>query len=119
LRRAACSVPPGDASRGASHFAYNALATTLRVRLNNGRQVTVTSEAGMTIFHHCFCIDVCIAHFAAAQCVTHHLVRIKGKWSISLAAITRRKSRTVDKNGAPLTIVQLGRRTLLPIILKH
>ena len=93
------------------------LTQTLQVRLNNGRRVTVTSEAGMTIF------TVALASTFASPIqlqpnVTHHIV-VTGEVEYQPGCYYSTQSRTVDKNGAPLTIVQLSRRTYLSIILKH
>ncbi len=93
------------------------LTQTLQVRLNNGRRVTVTSEAGMTIFTIAFA-STFVSPISLLPNVTHHLV-IKGEVEYQPGCYYSTQSRTVDKNGAPLTIVQLGRRTLLPIILKR
>ena len=94
------------------------LTQTLRVRLGNGRWVTVTSEAGLQafpgIYTSAFLSPLTIP---LSRNVTHH-VTVIGQVEYQ-AGCYYTLSRTADKNNAPLTIVQLGRRILLPIILKQ
>jgi hypothetical protein len=89
------------------------LTQTLTVRLNNSRRVTVTSEAGMTIFSNAVA-STFVSPISLLPNVTHHVV-VTGEVEYQSGCYYLLK-RTVDKNGAPLTIIQLGRRTFLPII---
>jgi hypothetical protein len=93
------------------------LTQTLRVRLNNGRRVTVTSEAGMTIFT-IMSASTFVSPIPLLPNVTHHIV-VTGQVEYQPGCYYTTQSSTVDKNNAPLKIIQLGRRILLPIILKH
>jgi len=93
------------------------LTQTLQVRLGNGRQVTVTSEAGTTIFVRVFSSELLTPlPIPLLSNVTHHVI-VTGQVEYQ-AGCYYALSRTVDKNGAPLTIVQ-GRRIFLPIILRR
>jgi hypothetical protein len=93
------------------------LTQTLRVRLGNGRRVTVTvtSEAGTLAFpgtyNSAFLSPLTVP---LSRNVTHHVTVIGQVEYQSGCYYTL--SRTVDKNNAPLTIIQLGRRVFLPII---
>jgi hypothetical protein len=94
------------------------LTQTLQVRLGNGRQVTVTSEAGTKSFIQ----DFSSAFLSALSIpllpnVTHHVI-VTGQVEYQTGCYYE-LNRTTDKNGAPLTIVQLGRHIFLPIILRH
>jgi hypothetical protein len=95
------------------------LTQTLRVRLNNSRRVTVTSEAGATIFFTTS-PSTFISPIPLLPNVTHHVV-VTGlvEYQGTGCTYTYTRSTTVDKNGAALTIIQLGRRVYLPIILKQ
>ena len=91
------------------------LTQTLQVRLGNGRQVTVTSEAGSTTFTGGFTSAfLSPLTIPLLPNVTHHVV-VAGQVEYQ-AGCSYVLTRTVDKNGAPLTIVQLGWRVFLPII---
>ncbi len=92
------------------------LTQSLQVRLNNSRRVTVTSEAGMTIFTVVLS-STFVSPIPLLPNVTHHVI-VTGQVEYQPGCYYTR-STTVDKNGAPLTIVQLGRRTFLPIVLKR
>ena len=94
------------------------LAQTLRVRLGNGRRVTVTSEAGTTVFARVFSSAfLSPLPIPLRPNVTHHVI-VTGQVEYRTGCYYT-LSRTVDKNGAQLKIIQLGRRTLLPAILKR
>jgi hypothetical protein len=94
------------------------LTQALLVRLGNGRQITVTSEAGTTIYARVFSsVFLSPLPIPLLPNVTHHVV-VTGQVEYQTGCYYL-LSRTVDKNGAPLTIVQLGRRIYLPAILKH
>ena len=94
------------------------LAQTLQVRLGNGRLVTVSSEAGATVFNRTFSAAfLSPLPVPLLPNVTHHVI-VAGQVEYR-AGCYYVLSRAVDKNGAPLTIVQLGRRTFLPILFKH
>lgn len=94
------------------------LMQTLQVRLGNGRRITVTSEAGTTIFARTFSSAfLSPLPIPLRPNVTHHVI-VAGQVEYR-AGCYYTLSRTVDKKGAPLTIIQVGRRTLLPIILKR
>ena len=94
------------------------LTQTLRVRLGSGRLVTVTSEAGLQAFPgqytSAFLSPLTIP---LSRNVTHH-VTVIGQVEYQTGCYYT-LSRAVDKNNAPLTIIQLGWRSLLPIILKQ
>ena len=91
------------------------LSQTLQVRLGNGRQVTVSSEAGTTVFTRVFSSALLSGlPIPLLPNVTHH-VMVAGQVEYQ-AGCSYVLTRTVDKNGAPLTIIQLGRRIFLPII---
>ncbi len=92
------------------------LAQTLRVHLNNSRRVTVTSEAGMTIFT-VVVSSTFVSPIPLAANVTHHVI-VTGQVEYQTGCYYTRSTR-FDKNGAPLTIIQLGRRNFLPTILKQ
>ena len=93
------------------------LTQTLQMRLGNGRRITVTSEAGTTIFSGMFSSAfLAPLPIPLRPNVTHH-VSVAGQVEYQTGCYYA-LSRTVDKNGAPLTIVQ-GRRTFLPIILRR
>ena len=94
------------------------LAQTLQLRLGNGRQVTVTSEAGTTLFNGVFSSAfLSPLSIPLAPNVTHHVV-VAGQVEFK-AGCYYELTRTVDKNGAPLTITQLGRRIFLPVIMRR
>ena len=94
------------------------LAQTLQVRLGNGRLVTVSSEAGTTVFTSTFSsVFLSPLPIPLLRNVTHH-VNVAGQVEYRTGCYYV-LNRSVDKNGAPLTIVQLGRRTYLPLIMKH
>ena len=57
-----------------------------------------------------------LARLAAILALTLVLV---GWLSSTTATATYVLTRTVDKNGAPLTITQLGRRIFLPVIFRR
>jgi hypothetical protein len=98
------------------------LTQTLYVRLGNGRRVTVTSEAGTNTFTRIFTATfLSPLTIPLSRNVTHHVtvvgqVDYQGTGGCTYTYIM---TRTLDKNNAPLKIIQLGRRILLPIILKH
>jgi hypothetical protein len=93
------------------------LTQTLRVRLGSGRRVTVTSEAGTTSFAGAFSSAfLSPLPIPLRRNVTHHVI-VTGQVEYR-AGCYYTLSRTVDKNGAPLIIVQ-GRRTFLPSILRR
>jgi len=93
------------------------LTQTLWVRLGSGRRVTVTSEAGTKsfagVFSSAFLSPLPIP---LLRNVTHHVI-VTGQVEYQTGCYYT-LSRTVDKNGAPLIIVQ-GRRTFLPSILRR
>ncbi len=93
------------------------LTETLQVQLTNGRRVTVTSEAGMTIFTIAQA-STFASPISLLPNVTHHIV-VTGEVEYLPGCYYSTQSRAVDTNGAPLTIVQLGRRTFLPTILRR
>ncbi len=94
------------------------LTQTLQVRLGNGRLVTVSSEAATTVFTRTFSsVFLSPLPISLLPNVTHH-VTVAGQVEYRTGCYYV-LSRTVDKNGAPLTIVQLGRRIFLPIDFKH
>jgi hypothetical protein len=93
------------------------LTQTLTVRLTNGHRVTVTSEAGTTIFTVASA-TVFVSPIALQPNVTHHIV-VTGEVEDQPGCYYPTQSRAIDNNGAPLTIIQLGRRIYLPIVLKH
>ncbi len=94
------------------------LTQTLFVRLGNGRQVTVTSEAGEKTFARVFsAVFLSPLPITLLPNVTHHIT-VTGQVEYQ-AGCYYLLNRKVDKNGAPLTIVQLGRRTFLPSVLKR
>ncbi len=94
------------------------LAQTLQVRLGNGRRVTVTSEAGTTVFARVFSSAILSPLPIPLRAnVTHHVI-VTGQVEYRTGCYYN-LSRTVDKNGAPLKIIQLGRRNFLPTILKQ
>jgi hypothetical protein len=94
------------------------LAQTLQVRLGNGRRVTVTSEAGTTVFARVFSSAfLSPLPIPLRPNVTHHVI-VTGQVEYRTGCYYTLSTR-VDKNAAPLTIIQLGRRTFLPAILKH
>jgi hypothetical protein len=94
------------------------LTQTLRVRLGNGRRVTVTSEAGIQVFPRIYTSTfLSPLTIPLSRNVTHHVTVIgQVEYQGSGCSGTYTLGRTVDRNGAPLTIVQLGRRTFLPLI---
>ena len=79
--------------------------------------MTVTSEAGMTIFTIA-AASTFLSPIPLLPNVTHHII-VTGEVEYQPGCYYPTQSRAVDKNGAPLTIVQLGRRNFLPIILKR
>jgi hypothetical protein len=94
------------------------LAQSLQVRLGNGRRVTVTSEAGTTVFARVFSSAfLSPLPIPLRPNVTHHVI-VTGQVEYKTGCFYT-LSRTVDKNGAQLKIIQLSRRTLLPAILKR
>lgn len=93
------------------------LTQTLTVRLSNGHRVTVTSEAGTTIFITPSA-SIFVSPIRLLPNVTHHII-VTGEVEYQPGCYYSTVSRTVDKNGAPLKIIQLNRRTFLPIILKQ
>jgi hypothetical protein len=115
-RLVACSpVPPPETMSVEPVTSPTTLLTqTLQLRLGNGRRVTVTSEAGTTIFSQVFSSAFLSPLLIPLHPnVTHH-VMIAGQveYQVGCSYVL---TRTVDKNGAPLTIVQ-GRRVFLPIL---
>jgi hypothetical protein len=118
-RLAACSPvpPPGTLAVEPVSSPTMLLTQTLWVRLGSGRRVTVTSEAGTTsvagVFSSAFLSPLSIR---LQRNVTHHVI-VTGQVEYQ-AGCYYTLSRTVDKNGAPLIIVQ-GRRTFLPSILRR
>ncbi len=119
-RFVACSPVPTPETLAIEpvHSPTTLFAQTLYVRLGNSRRLTVTSEAGTTpftgIFTSTFLSPLTIP---LAANVTHH-VTVVGQvdYQGNGCSYTYTLSRTVDKNGTPLKIVQLGRRTFLPIL---
>jgi hypothetical protein len=115
-RLVACSpVPPPETMSVEPVTSPTTLLTqTLQLRLGNGRRVTVTSEAGTTIFSQMFSSAFLSPLLIPLRPhVTHH-VTVAGQVEYQ-AGCSYVLTRTVDKNGAPLTIVQ-GRRVFLPIL---
>ena len=93
------------------------LTQTLWVRLGSGRRVTVTSEAGTTSFVRVFSSAfLSPLNIPLQRNVTHHVI-VTGQVEYQTGCYYT-LSRTVDKNGAPLIIVQ-GRRTFLPSVLRR
>lgn len=116
IRLVACSpVPPPETMSVEPVTSPTTLLTqTLQLRLGNGRRVTVTSEAGTTIFSQAFSSAFLSPLLIPLRPnVTHH-VMVAGQVEYQ-AGCSYVLTRTVDKNGAPLTIVQ-GRRVFLPIL---
>jgi hypothetical protein len=94
------------------------LTQTLQLRLGNGRQVTVTSEAGTTVFTRVFSSTILSPlTIPLLPNVTHH-VMVAGQVEYQ-AGCSYVLTRAVDKNGAPLTIVQFDGRIFLPLILRR
>ncbi len=122
-RFVACSPVPTPETLAVEpvHSPTTLFTQTLYVRLGNSRRITVTSEAGTTPFTGIFTstfLSPLTINLAAN--VTHHLTVIgQVDYQGNGCSYTYTLSRTVDKNGAPLKIIQLGRRTLLPAILKR
>ena len=117
-RLAACSPVPTPETLAVEPVTSptTLLTQTLRVRLGNSRRVTVTSEAGMTIFT-IVSSSTFVSPIPLRSNVTHHVI-VTGQVEYKTGCYYT-LSRTVDKNGAQLKIIQLGRRTLLPTILKR
>jgi hypothetical protein len=119
-RLAVCSpvpLPPGTLAVEPVSSPTMLLTQTLWVRLASGRRVTVTSEAGTKsfagVFSSAFLSPLPIP---LLRNVTHHVI-VTGQVEYQAGCYST-LSRTVDKNGAPLIIVQ-GRRTFLPSILRR
>ena len=116
-RLAACSPVPTPETLAVEPVSSPTmlLTQTLWVRLGSGRRVTVTSEAGTTsfagVFSSAFLSPLTIP---LRRNVTHHVI-VTGQVEYQ-AGCYYTLSRTVDKNGAPLIIVQ-GRRIFLPSVL--
>ena len=119
-RLAACSPVPTPETLAVEPVTSptTLLAQTLQVRLGNGRRITVTSEAGTTVFARVFSSAfLSPLPIPLRPNVTHHVI-VTGQVEYR-AGCYYELSRTADKNGAPLTIIQLGGRIFLPTILKH
>ena len=119
-RLAACSPVPTPETMAVEPVTSptTLLTQTLRVRLGNGRQITVASAAGTSVFTGVFSsLFLAPLPIPLLRNVTHH-ISVAGKVEYQTGCYYV-LNRTVDKNGAPLTIVQLGRRTYLPLIRKH
>jgi hypothetical protein len=118
-RLAACSPVPTPETLAVEPVSSPTmlLTQTLWVRLGSGRRVTVTSEAGTKSFPGVFSSAFLSPLLIPLQRnVTHHVI-VTGQVEYQTGCYYT-LSRTVDKNGAPLIIVQ-GRRTFLPLILRR
>jgi len=94
------------------------LTQTLTVALGNGRIITASSEGGITsvsgVFSSLLPVPVIInlAPRSTNHVVVTGLVEYAPQCFYTL-------SRTVDENGAPLTIVQEPYKVFLPLILRN
>lgn len=93
------------------------LTQTLFVRLGNGTTITATSEAGTTAITGSFTsLTLAPIPIPLLPNTTHHFI-VTGTVEYTPGCYYS-LYRTTDKNGAPLTIVQVSPHIYLPLILR-
>jgi len=95
------------------------LTQTLSVALGNGRIITASSEGGITfsgVFSSPLPVPMPITIKLAPRTTNHVVVTGLVEYSPQCFYTL---SRTVDENGAPLTIVQVPYKLFLPLILRN